>query len=145
MIKSLEEKDMTQPWHHGTSRPAIVESEATNRAIALAELMDAPMLIVHVSASDATALIRKAQTRLLPLYAETCPHYAILDGSRMRAPGFEGAKCVCAPPLRDDPRDKECIWEGLSNGTFTVVSSDHAATNFYDDRGKQVRRLFLEK
>ncbi|KAH8117262.1 dihydropyrimidinase [Phellopilus nigrolimitatus] len=138
MSKSLAERGMTEPWHHGTSRPNIVESEATNRAIALAELMDAPMLIVHVSDPSATRTIRKAQTRLLPIYAETCPQYLLLSGDKMRAPGFEGAMCVCSPPLRDDPRDKERIWDGLRNGTFTVYSSDHAPTNYFDERGKQL-------
>lgn len=150
MTKSLESRGMTQPWHHGTSRPPLVESEATHRALSLSELLDTPILIVHVSAPDAVSHIRKAQTRLLPVYAETCPHYAVLDGRAMRTGGihregegeegrFEGAKCVCAPPLRDDPRDKERIWEGLANGTFTVFSSDHAPTRFNDPRGKQVR------
>ncbi|EIM80355.1 dihydropyrimidinase [Stereum hirsutum FP-91666 SS1] len=149
MTKSLESRGMTQPWHHGTSRPPLVESEATHRALSLSELLDTPILIVHVSAPDAVSHIRKAQTRLLPVYAETCPHYAVLDGRAMRTGGihregegeegrFEGAKCVCAPPLRDDPRDKERIWEGLANGTFTVFSSDHAPTRFNDPRGKQL-------
>ncbi|THV04899.1 dihydropyrimidinase [Dendrothele bispora CBS 962.96] len=138
MTNNLHERGMTEPWHHGTSRPPIVEAEATHRALALAELMDTPMLIVHVSAPEAVNIIRRAQTRLLPIYAETCPHYAILDGSEMRKDGFEGAKCVCAPPLRDDPKDKERIWEGLANGTFTVFSSDHAPTCFDDDRGKKL-------
>jgi dihydropyrimidinase len=106
--------------------------------------MDTPMLIVHVSAPGAVDVIRAAQTRLVPIYAETCPHYAILDGSQMRKGGFEGAKCVCSPPLRDDPKDKERIWEGLANGTFTVLSSDHAPTRFNDPLGKKVRSsLFL--
>lgn len=138
MTKSLESRGMTEPWHHGTSRPPIVEAEATHRALALAELMDTPILIVHVSAPNAVSYIRKAQTRLLPVYAETCPHYAVLDGREMRREGFEGAKCVCAPPLRDNPTDKEKIWEGLANGTFTVWSSDHAPTRFNDPMGKQV-------
>lgn len=90
MSKSLVERGMVEPWHHGTSRPPIVETEATNRAITLAEIVDAPMLIVHVSSKEATAHIRKAQTRGLPLYAETCPHYALLTADKMMAPGFEG-------------------------------------------------------
>lgn len=139
MSKSLEKRGMTAPWYHGISRPNIAETEATNRAIALAELMDAPILIVHVSDPAAMRTIRKAQTRLLSIYAETCPHYLLLSGDRMRAPGFEGAKCVCAPPLREDPEDKARLWEGLRNGTFTVYSSDHAPTNYYDKQGKQVR------
>ena len=45
---------------------------------------------------------------------------------------------MCAPPLRSDPADQEKIWEGLANGTFTVMSSDHAPTNYHDEKGKQV-------
>lgn len=56
----------------------------------MAELLDTPMLIVHVSAPEATNHIRNAQTRLLPLYGETCPHYALLTADKMHAPGFEG-------------------------------------------------------
>ncbi|WRT69217.1 dihydropyrimidinase [Kwoniella shivajii] len=137
MTNNLLERGLVEPWHHGTSRPPLIESEATNRAIALAEVIDAPMLIVHVSSKEATAHIRKAQTRGLPIYAETCPHYALLTADKMHAPGFEGAKCVCAPPVRSDPLDKESIWDGLGNGTFTVFSSDHAPYNYYDAEGKQ--------
>lgn len=61
-----------------------------------------------------------------------------LDGSLMRQDHFEGAKYVCSPPLRDNDADREKIWEALSNGTFTIVSSDHAPTNFYDEHGKRV-------
>ncbi|ORY21035.1 dihydropyrimidinase [Naematelia encephala] len=138
MSAALVERGLVEPWHHGSSRPPLVETEATNRAIALAEVVDSPMLIVHVSSKEATAHIRNAQTRGLPLYGETCPHYALLTADKMHAPGFEGAKCVCAPPLRSDPNDKESIWEGLANGTFTVFSSDHAPYNFHDEKGKQL-------
>ena len=87
---NLIARGMVEPWHHGTSRPPIVEAEATNRAIALAEVIDAPMLIVHVSSEEATKHIRRAQTRGLPVYAETCPHYALLTAESMHADGFEG-------------------------------------------------------
>ncbi|WVQ81387.1 dihydropyrimidinase [Cryptococcus sp. DSM 104549] len=137
MTANLISRGLVEPWHHGTSRPPLIEAEATNRAIALAEVVDAPMLIVHVSSREATENIRKAQTRGLPLYAETCPHYALLTADKMHAPGFEGAKCICAPPVRADPMEKESIWEGLANGTFTVFSSDHAPYNYYDADGKQ--------
>lgn len=90
MAERLLKQGMSEPIHHGTSRPQLVEDEATNRALALAEVVDAPMLLVHVSAKEATMAIRKAQTRGLPIYGETCPHYALLTAERMRAPGFEG-------------------------------------------------------
>lgn len=138
MTRSLEKQGKTEPWHHGTSRPPIVESEATHRALALSEFMDCPALFVHVSAPEAMKTIRDAQTRGMSVYGETCPHYLLLDGSAMRGRGFEGAKACCAPPLRNDPQDKERIWDGVSNGTFTVISSDHAPTNWDDPQGKQL-------
>lgn len=91
MTRDLAERGMTEPWHHGTSRPPIIESEATNRVLALSELMDCPVLFVHVSTPDAFKVIREAQTRLMSVYAETCPHYLLLTAQEMKAPGFEGA------------------------------------------------------
>lgn len=75
----LEEKGMLEPVYHGWSRPPIVEAEATNRAITLAELVDQPILFVHVSAAEAANTIRKAQTRGVPIFAETCPQYLYLS------------------------------------------------------------------
>ncbi|GAA6005357.1 hypothetical protein JCM10207_002950 [Rhodosporidiobolus poonsookiae] len=139
MVKDLVSRGMTAPWNHGTSRPPIVESEATNRVLALSELMDCPVLFVHVSAPEAFRVIREAQTRLMSVFAETCPHYLLLTGKEMRRPEpFEGAKACCAPPLRENPADREKVWENTVNGTVTVLSSDHAPTNFYDPNGKQL-------
>lgn len=90
MAERLLKQGMSEPMHHGTSRPQLVEDEATQRALALAEVIDAPMLLVHVSAKEATRAIRKAQTRGLPIYGETCPHYALLTAEKMQAPGFLG-------------------------------------------------------
>ena len=128
---------MTAPHHHGTSRPPIVEFEATTRAITLAELMDAPILLVHISGGHATRVIRDAQTRLLPVHGETCPQYLFLLADSMKKPGFEGAKCVCSPPIREDATDQDAIWAGIKNGTFTTLSSDHAPIKFYHPDGKQ--------
>lgn len=96
MTKQLEDRKLFAPKYHATSRPQIVEIEATNRAIALAELMDAPILIVHVSSPDAAGHVRSAQTRGLPVYAETCPQYLFLTRKELEGEGFEGAKCVCS-------------------------------------------------
>ncbi|GAA5830604.1 hypothetical protein JCM11251_002530 [Rhodosporidiobolus azoricus] len=138
MVKDLAARGMTAPWNHGTSRPPIVEAEATNRVLALSEFMDCPVLFVHVSAPDAFKVIREAQTKTMSVFAETCPHYLLLTGKEMRAPGFEGAKACCAPPLRENPEDRERVWENTVNGTVTVLSSDHAPTKFYDPSGKQL-------
>ena len=100
--------------------------------------MDTPILLVHISGQKATNVIRDAQTRLLPVYGETCPQYMFLLADSMRKPGFEGAKCVCSPPIREDKADQYAIWQGVKNGTFTTLSSDHAPSKFNHPRGKQL-------
>jgi dihydropyrimidinase len=103
----------------------------------MAEMLKAPVLLVHVSSALATKVIRKAQTRVLPVYGETCPHYLFLMAERMRTkPAFEGAKYVCSPPLREDSSELEAIWRGVQNGTFTTISSDHAPTKYDHPNGK---------
>lgn len=138
MTSQLEKRGLFAPKYHSNSRPQLIETEATNRAIVLSELIDAPILIVHVSSPSAAAHIRTAQTRGLPIYAETCPQYLFLTRDDLAVPGFEGAKCVCSPPPREGPEDHEAIWTGLRNGTFTVLSSDHCPFDFDDtEKGKK--------
>jgi dihydropyrimidinase len=144
MTKQLEERKLFAPKYHVTSRPQLVETEATNRAIALAELMDAPILVVHVSSPSAAAHLRNAQTRGLPVYAETCPQYLFLTRDDLAKPGFEGAKCVCSPPPRESSQDHDAIWIGLANGTFTVLSSDHCPF-MYEDTEKGKKSIISEE
>ncbi len=132
MTKQLEAKKLFAPKYHATSHPPVAEIEATYRAISLSSLIDVPILIVHVSSPAAAHHIAQAQAAHLPIYAETCPQYLFLTRSDLDLPGFEGAKCVCSPPPREGAQDQEAIWEGLENGTFTVLSSDHCPF-VYDD------------
>ena len=134
----LEEAGKIAPRYHATSRPRPVEREATHRAITLAELLDVPVLIVHVSAREAVREIRRAQARGLRIFGETCPQYLFLTEDDLAKPGFEGAKCMCSPPPRDK-ENQQVIWDGLSNGTFQVFSSDHAPTRYNDPKGKMLR------
>lgn len=127
----------TQPLHHAASRPQAVEREATHRAITFAELADVPILLVHVSGGEALEQIRWAQARGMNILAETCPQYLVLTAAALGAHGFEGAKCVCSPPPRDDA-SRESVWRGLSGGAFHVVSSDHAPFNYDDPHGKRL-------
>jgi dihydropyrimidinase len=138
LTDKLEQAGMTEPRHHATARPMPVEREATHRAIALAEIADVPVLIVHVSGREAIAEIRRAQGRGLRIYGETCPQYLFLTEEDLARPGFEGAKCICSPPPRDKA-NQAFVWEGLRNGTFQVLSSDHAPTRFDDPRGKKIK------
>ena len=119
----------TDPINHALTRPSTVEGEATFRAIALAEIAQVPVYVVHLSAAESLQAVRRARRRGLPVYAETCPHYLLLSDKALRSPDFEGAKYVCSPPLRPVSH-QEPLWEGLSSGDLQLVSTDHAPFNF---------------
>jgi dihydropyrimidinase len=138
LTDKLEAENLVAPKFHSHSRPPVLESEATNRAIALSSLIsDTPILLVHVSDAGATMRIRQAQTHGQPIFAETCPQYLFLTRDDLDKPGFEGAKCVCSPPPRD-VESQNVIWTGLKNGTFAVLSSDHCPFHFEDsETGKK--------
>ena len=126
----------TAPEFHARSRPMLVEREATHRAIALGELVDLPVLIVHVSGREAVEQIRWAQGRGMRVYGETCPQYLFLTADDLAADGFAGAKCICSPPPRDKA-NQQVIWDGLESGVFQVFSSDHAPFRYGGTDGKQ--------
>ena len=139
VISWLSEKLLTSghsaPRFHAVAHAPIAEREATSRAISLAELMDVPILIVHVSAREAMEQIRLAQDRGLKVYAETCPQYLFLTADDLDRPGFEGAKYMCSPPPRDKA-NQEAVWRGIETGVFEVFSSDHAPYRYDDPEGK---------
>jgi dihydropyrimidinase len=122
------------PKFHAVAHARIAEGEATNRAIRLAELLDVPLLVVHVSAREAITAIRAAQTEGLKIYGETCPQYLFLTAQDLDRDGMDGAMFCCSPPPRD-AENQEAVWQGLRNGTFQVFSSDHAPYRF-DESGK---------
>lgn len=124
----------SEPKFHAVSHSPIAESEASRRAIDLARLVDARLLIVHVSAPEAAQAILDARNRGLPIYGETCPQYLFLTADDLDRDGMEGAKYCCSPPPRDKA-GQEAIWLGLTNGTFQIFSSDHAPYR-YDESGK---------
>jgi len=112
------------PKYHALTRPTTAEAEATGRAIALAEMAGAPVYIVHLSCNEALEKVREARDRGLPAYAETCPQYLFLSLENFDVPGFEGAKYVFTPPLREKWH-QEKLWQGLAQDTLQVVSTDH--------------------
>lgn len=137
LTKKLEAAGQTAPRFHSHSRPMLVEREATHRAISLAELIDVPILIVHVSGREAVEQIRWARSRGMKIFAETCPQYLFLTAADLGIDdNYLGAKCVCSPPPRD-ASNQQVIWDGLSDGLFTVLSSDHAPFNYDDPAGKK--------
>ncbi len=131
----LERAGKTSPKFHGTSRPIPVEREATHRAISLAELIDVPIMVVHVSNGPAMEEIRRAQSRGLKVMGETCPQYLMLTEKDMDGLNMEGAKYVCSPPPRDVESQQAC-WRGIETGVFQVFSSDHCPFRYDDPQGK---------
>lgn len=131
----LEQAGKTGTYYHGASRPIPVEREATHRAISLAELIDVPMMIVHVSNGQARDEIARARARGLKIYGETCPQYLVLTEKDMDGLNMEGAKYVCSPPPRDKESQQAC-WEGLQQGIFSLFSSDHCPFRYDDPQGK---------
>jgi dihydropyrimidinase len=123
----------TAPKYHALTRPTTAEAEATSRAIALAEMAGAPIYIVHLSCNDALEKVREARDRGLPVYAETCPQYLYLSLENMDAPGFEGAKYVFTPPLREKWH-QEKLWNGLARDHLQVVSTDHCPFCFKEQK-----------
>ena len=114
----------TAPKYHALTRPARAEAEATHRAIALAEIADVPIYIVHLSSAEALEMVTEARDRGLPAYAETCPQYLFLSYDNYEEPGFDGAKYVMSPPLRERARQDE-LWRGLRFNDLQCVSTDH--------------------
>ena len=135
LTERLERASKTAPHYHGTSRPIPVEREATHRAISLAEMVDVPVMIVHVSNGEAMEQIRWAQSRGLKVFGETCPQYLVLTAKDMEGLNMEGTKYVCSPPPRDTESQKAC-WQGLETGVFQVFSSDHCPFRYDDPQGK---------
>ncbi|MCJ2114448.1 dihydropyrimidinase [Methylobacterium sp. E-025] len=134
----LEKAGETRPFGHALSRPQPVEREAAHRAISHAELVDLPIVIVHVSGEQAMEQIAWAQGRGLKIHAETCPQYLTLTADDMKGIGddpMSGAKYVCSPPPRD-AASQAAIWSGLQRGIFDVVSSDHCPFRYDDPQGK---------
>ncbi|MET3380505.1 dihydropyrimidinase [Variovorax paradoxus] len=137
LTKRLEAAGRTAPRFHAHARPMLVEREATHRAIALAELVDVPILIVHVSGREAVEQIRWARAHGLNVFAETCPQYLFLTAEDLGIDdSYKGAKCVCSPPPRDKA-NQQVIWDGLNDGLFTVFSSDHAPFKYDAPEGKK--------
>jgi dihydropyrimidinase len=124
LVRRALAQGKTAPKYHALTRPARAEAEATHRAIALAEIANVPIYIVHLSAAEALEMVTEARDRGLPAYAETCPQYLFLSYDNYEEPGFDGAKYVMSPPLR--PREtQERLWRGLAFNDLQAISTDH--------------------
>lgn len=134
MSQRVVEAGNTLPRYHAVCHTRGAEAEAIHRLVALSELADAPVLIVHVSTVDGIEEIRRARGRGLKVYGETCPQYLFLTSDDLDRGGLDGAMFCCSPPPRDAEAQEAC-WAGLLDGTLQVYSSDHAPFRF-DESGK---------
>jgi dihydropyrimidinase len=124
LVQQALERGETDPRYHGEVRKALLEAEATHRAIKLAQVAGAPLYVVHVSAQEALAEIARARDEGRDVFGETCPQYLFLSTDNLAEPDFEGAKYVCSTPLR--PKDHQAaLWRGLRTNDLQVVSTDH--------------------
>jgi dihydropyrimidinase len=123
----------TAPIYHALTRPTRAEAEAVHRAIAMAEMAGVPVYIVHLSSEDALNQVREARDRGLPAFAETCPQYLLLSLEDVENAGWEGAKYVFTPPLRER-KNQPKLWDGLRTDNLQVVSTDHCPFCFEDQK-----------
>jgi len=124
LVKRALAQGHTAPKYHALTRPTRAEAEGVHRAIALAEMANSPVYIVHLSCYDALKEVQNARDLGLRAYAETCPQYLLLDYSYYERPDFEGAKYVMTPPLRGI-ENQEKLWKGLRSDDLQVISTDH--------------------
>ena len=122
----------TDPIGHGLARYSVLEGEATNRVIRLAQAAKVPVYIVHLSAREALNAVRMARDEGLPAFAETCPQYLFLSLDDL-GNGFDGAKFICSPPLRSKDHQPE-LWKGLIKDDLQVVSTDHCPFDFHGQK-----------
>jgi len=112
----------TGPRSHPRSRPDFVEQEAVRRAVAVNRFAGGNLYIVHVSTRAALDVLQEAHRRNDSVWAETCPHFLLLEESVYSRP--DGIQYLATPPLRTSD-DQEALWEGLVQGHLTVISTDH--------------------
>jgi dihydropyrimidinase len=133
IVKRAISEGKTAPIYHGLTRPVAAEAEAVHRAVAMSEMSGAPVYIVHLSSEEALNEVRAARDRGVPIFAETCPQYLLLSIDELARPGFEGAKYVFTPPLREKHHQPK-LWDGLKDDHLQVVSTDHCPFCFEDQK-----------
>ncbi len=136
VAKKFDDAGQTSLDYFPKMAPMCVEREGTHRAISMSELIDVPILLVHVSGREAMDQIRWGQDRGLKIYGETCPQYLLLTDEVYKKQGWEAAKYLFAPPPRDT-QNPDALWRGIATGIFQVISSDHNAFQFDSPSGKK--------
>lgn len=124
LVREALDAGHTSPRYHALTRPAIMEGEATHRGIRLAELAEAPVYFVHLSAKESLAEVVRARDAGIPVFAETCPHYLFFDDSIYESENFDVAKYVMSPPVRD-LESQEALWRALRFDDLQLIATDH--------------------
>jgi dihydropyrimidinase len=132
----------TAPYYHPLSRPVAAEAEAVERALALAEIAQCPLYVVHVSTARGAESVARARSRGQIAFGETCPQYLLLTDAEYSRPGFEGAKFVCSPPLRPGS-NPPALWSHLAAGDLGTVGTDHCPY-FFETQKSLGREAFTE-
>ena len=128
-IAELKAAGKLSPASHPLSHTAAMEAEAVGRWLALAEQAGCPVNVVHLSTQRGLDAARAARARGQKVYLESCPQYFTLTEEEYQRPGFEGAKYVCAPPLR--PRsDVDALWGALAGGEIDTIGTDHCSFRY---------------
>jgi len=133
IVKIALKEGKTEPKYHSLTRPTRMEAEGVHRAISIAEVAGVPVYIVHLSSSDALEQVTLARNRGVQAFAETCPQYLFLDYTYYEKPGFEGAKYVMTPALREK-WNQEKLWRGLKFGDLQTIATDHCPFCFKEQK-----------
>ncbi|HRL12833.1 MAG TPA: dihydropyrimidinase [Aggregatilineales bacterium] len=142
LTPALLAEGKTDPKYHAASRPPEIEGEATNRAVVMSGLTGCPLYVVHMTCEPAIEALRRGRALGYPVMGETCTQYFFMTvDEHLAAPGFEGAKYVCSPPIRT-PHDQKVLWQAVRDGTLQVVSTDHC--DFWYDGSKGPWQEWLE-
>lgn len=142
LTPALLAEGKTDPKYHAASRPPEIEGEATNRAVVMSGLTGCPLYVVHMTCEPAIEALRRGRALGYPVMGETCTQYFFMTvDEHLAAPGFEGAKYVCSPPIRT-PHDQKVLWQAVRDGTLQIVSTDHC--DFWYDGSKGPWQEWLE-
>jgi dihydropyrimidinase len=116
---------VTDPLGHVLSRPPECEEEATLRAVTMAEVLDVPLYVVHVSAAGAAEAIGRARGRGRKVVGETLPGFLAIDASVYENADFDqAAGHVMSPPYRPAGH-QEALWRAVEAGVLSTTGTDH--------------------
>lgn len=133
LIQEALRNAQTDPVYHAITRPASLEAEATSRALRIAEVLKAPVYIVHVTCLAALREVQWAKKRGVNAWGETCPHYLVLNETCLKKDNREAVKYICSPPLRTE-QDQQALWDGLADGVLSTIGSDHASHPYHNGK-----------